>query len=335
LDILYDTTLNAAVVDDGALLFELARVGATVELPSLLQNVGIATSVGSSAMTVALKQKDGSTDPAGGTGAVGIGLRDSTLSTGGFNIRSVVAALSLVIPSGATLGTTDGDARKIYVYGIDNVGTVELAVSRIQFPENELVSTTILNSSSDDPGTIFSTTARSNIPIKLLGHFVSTQATAGTWNTNATEIYVGDNQDKEKIIAIYQTNAGQLITVGTTEVVDYEDIVQDTHGTVTVGATWNFKAPRTDSYLVAGIVSYNAYTAARMMETKIRRNGGIVAGGMRYSPAVNDVHGVVYSATIDAIKDQTIDVTILNDDVSDRSLVVTSIRNRISITSLG
>jgi hypothetical protein len=155
-----------------------------------LTNVGIASSVGSSALTIALKQQDGSTDCSSGTAACKIGFRSSTAASGLYNQRSVTAALSLVISSGSTLGHLSGGTFKVYVYAIDNAGTVELAASTTYFDEGARVSTTAEGGAgaADSNRVMYSTTARTNVGARLIGRLTVSEATAGTWATAASEI---------------------------------------------------------------------------------------------------------------------------------------------------
>jgi hypothetical protein len=158
-----------------------------------ISNLGLATSVGSNALTIALKQADGTSDPASGSGAVKVGIRSSTLTSGAYNQRSVTSATSLVISSGSTLGQTNGQASDIYVYLLDNAGTLELAASGTRYSENALISTTAEGGAgaADSRTTIYSTTARSNVPIRLIGIITNTQTTAGTWASAGTVLTVG------------------------------------------------------------------------------------------------------------------------------------------------
>lgn len=150
-------------------------------------NLSIACSVGSNALTIALKDKAGS-DPSAGS-PVKIGFRNSTLTNGTYNVRSVTGALSLVISSGSTLGHSSAVQRPIYVYAIDNAGTVELAVSSSLLDSFGVVSTTAEGGAgaADSGSAIYSTTARSNVPIRLIARLLSTQTTAGTWAAVPTE----------------------------------------------------------------------------------------------------------------------------------------------------
>lgn len=171
----------------------LAASSASTDTADELTNVGLAASVSSNAMTIALKQKDGSTNPAAGSGAVKIAFRNTTATTGGYTQRSVTGALSVVISSGSTLGSNSGKDNWVYVYAIDNAGTVELAVSGSKmFDSGSLVSTTAEGGAgaADDKFTIYSTTARASVPCRLIGRVKSQQATAGTWASSPTEIAI-------------------------------------------------------------------------------------------------------------------------------------------------
>ncbi len=149
---------------------------------SKISNAGFSTSESASALTIALKQQDGSTDPSTGTAAVVISFRSSTAANGSFNERSVTGALSIVVSSGATLGHVSATNEYVYLWAIDNAGTVELAVSGSYCAdEGSVVSTTVMNGSSTSRTTLYSTTARTGVPVRFIGRFKSNQTTAGTW----------------------------------------------------------------------------------------------------------------------------------------------------------
>jgi len=127
-----------------------------------------------------------------GTGTVQSSMRDATLANGAYNIRTATAAASLVISSGSTFGTLDGETHLIYVYLIDNAGTLELSASKALFNVNTTVSTTAEGGAgaADSAIVMYSTTARSNVSARLIGRLVSTQTTAGTWASVPTEIHL-------------------------------------------------------------------------------------------------------------------------------------------------
>lgn len=155
-----------------------------------ISNLGIATSTSAGARTIALKQSDGSTDPAAGTGAVNIGIRSSTATSGSYAQRSVTGALSVVIPSATTIGTASGVSEFLYVYAIDNAGTVELAVSVGSFiDQGTRVSTTAISGGATR-GVLYSTTARTNVGARLIGRINVTETVAGVWAASPTLVSV-------------------------------------------------------------------------------------------------------------------------------------------------
>lgn len=117
-------------------------------------------------------------------------FRSSTLGSGTVNTRTIATAISAVVPSGATLGTTNATLSKVMLLAIDNAGTVELAVCNgsLSLDESTLISTTLLDSASDSASVIYSATARTNVPFRIVGYVESTQATAGTWATAPSKI---------------------------------------------------------------------------------------------------------------------------------------------------
>lgn len=142
----------------------------------------ITASVGSNALTVTLNPTR-------------LDFRSSTVSSGTINTRYVQTAISLTVPSGATLGTTNGVSSTLTVLAIDNAGTTELAIIKTSsstiLDESGVISTTILDSASDSDDVAYSTTARTNVPFRIVGYVVSTQATAGTWATSPSNIAGG------------------------------------------------------------------------------------------------------------------------------------------------
>jgi len=178
--------------------------------PSILDtdavnNLGIAASVAASALTISLKTKAG-TDPST-TDSVKICFRNSTLTTGTYNTRTVTAATSVIVSSGSTLGTISGDTSIVYVYAIDNAGSIELAVSLTEFEDNSIQSTTAEGAAgaADSAAVLYSTTARSNVPIRLIGSITSTQATAGTWATSPAILKLLPKNTESAVLLISQT----------------------------------------------------------------------------------------------------------------------------------
>ena len=143
----------------------------------LVELKAVTASVASNALTVTLNPTT-------------LDFRSSTLGSGTVNTRTVSTAISAVVPSGATLGTVNATLSKVMLLAIDNAGTVELAVCNgsLSLDESTLISTTLLDSASDSASVIYSATARTNVPFRIVGYVESTQATAGTWATSPSKI---------------------------------------------------------------------------------------------------------------------------------------------------
>lgn len=121
-------------------------------------------------------------------------FRSNSLTNGAINTRSIASAISLTISSGSTLGTINNVASRIAILAIDNNGTVELAAVNmaggVNLDETTLVNTTAEGGAgaADSSTVIYSQTARTGVPFRVVGYVESTQATAGTWVSAPTLI---------------------------------------------------------------------------------------------------------------------------------------------------
>lgn len=167
--------------------------GAPVSMPfpmagAKVINGKIALSVNASALTAALKGLDGNNPSP--SNPVFVLMPQGNPFDGTYAVRKVTAALSVVVSSGSTLGHTSAVACPVYVYLIDNAGVLELAVSTKFFGGIGVVSTTAEGGAgaADTATTMYSTTARSNVPAACLMRWKSTQTTAGTWAAVTGEV---------------------------------------------------------------------------------------------------------------------------------------------------
>jgi len=200
-------------------------------------------SVAGNALTWALKTDSGS-DPSGGD-PIKVSIKSATATSGVYTQYSITSAISLVISSGSTLGTRSGQAAYLYGYiGVDG-STPFLAISHSYYDDGSIVSTTAEGGAgaADSNSVIYSTSAHVNCPIRCVVMFKSTQATAGTWATVPTNVFPIPFIE-QKVAAIYESNTVQAMVNGTPTIVNFEDVVVDTHSAVTVGASWVFTAPK-------------------------------------------------------------------------------------------
>jgi len=139
----------------------------------------ITASVGSNALTITLNPTI-------------LDFRSATISSGTVTSLVVENAISLTIPSGATLGTVNNVQSQIVVVAINYNGTVELAAVNIAGgqvrDETTPLSTTAVISGSNLDTVYYSTNARTSVAYRVVGYIESTQTTAGTWVATPTTI---------------------------------------------------------------------------------------------------------------------------------------------------
>lgn len=175
-------------------------------------------SVGSSALTIALKTPAG----ADATAAAPLTLpfRSATLSSGAINVRKLTAAVSLVVSSGSTLGTANGVDAWLYVYALDNTGNIELAISGTYYGTQFIGSTTAEGGAgaADSKTTIYSTSLRSSVSMRLLAAVRSNQTTAGTWAAVPVETRLADQGGDNTGLGLYRffESTDQTVTPNST-----------------------------------------------------------------------------------------------------------------------
>lgn len=168
------TTVNAATITaTGTVTAETLTFegGGSMTRPSELGIQPISASIAASALTITLNPTT-------------LDFRSTTGSSGTVTPVTLTTAATLVVPSGATLGTVSGVASQLLVLAINNAGTIELAVVNISGGaaiNDGIVSTTAISASSPSNTAFYSTTARTDVAYRVVGSIQSTQATAGTW----------------------------------------------------------------------------------------------------------------------------------------------------------
>lgn len=119
-------------------------------------------------------------------------MRSASAVSAAFAMRTITAALSMTVSLGSTLGHGDNDTRWVYVYLIDNAGTIEVAVSSKYFGLQGIVSTTAEGGAgaADVASIMYSTTARASVAFLCIGRFKAPQTVAGTWATGWTNVEI-------------------------------------------------------------------------------------------------------------------------------------------------
>lgn len=221
---------------------------------SEVTNLSLVTSVGSSALTIAVKTQAGSN--ASGGDPITVGVRDAS---GAYEQRSITGALSLVVSSGSTLGQTSNATARLFIYLIDNSGTLELAVSQTLYADNQTISTTAEGGAgaADSASVIYSTTARSNVNFRLIGTLQNTQTTAGTWASAGSNLRLV-NSTADAIEPIIAKLGGSTTSVtSSVTLVEFYSAQYDTSGSLTTGASSRFTAPVTSYYSISAFIQFS------------------------------------------------------------------------------
>jgi hypothetical protein len=153
-------------------------------------NGTLAASVAGNALTIAVKTLAGnnpsSSDP------VFFLFRDASA---GYAVIELTSALSITVPSGATLGTVNGQANRIWVGVFNNGGTAVLGVYNslsgtniLCWDETSPANGTGITGSSTSPQVWYAASTLSSVAFRILGYVESTQATAGTWATSSSKV---------------------------------------------------------------------------------------------------------------------------------------------------
>lgn len=246
-------------------------------------NAGIACSVASNALTISLKQLDASTDPSAGS-PVFASFRSTTEANGSYTQASAIAATSLVVPSGGTLGMSNGIAKYLWVYLVNNAGTLVLGISGTRFDEGTVQSTTAISNSSDSVSVIYTTSSLSNKAIRLIGRLNISETAAGTWASLPTEITNTPKNGLAKCVAAYYADN---TTYSNSNIVQWNNLVFDNFNAVTTGSAWLFTCPAgcagpykitlTANILSANTTGWLVYHSGSLINTWINAVAGKLA----------------------------------------------------------
>jgi len=224
-----------------------------------LENVGLAYSVNAGALTINLKQANGSAPST--TGPVHALHTNVPTTSASFRKLSYIADESITIPSGATLGynADSGFVGNVYVYSIYDGTNLEIAVSTAGAHEtnDNAVATTLIDTNSDTDGELYSTTARTGCTIKLLGRLRWDSFTSGgTWAapdhvligdfSTRRDGYLGEltstiNWDNATIQTSYSLTNGWLSCLG---MISFTGAPTTGNGNITLPSGFNIDARR-------------------------------------------------------------------------------------------
>ena len=171
---------TAAAIGQAVNLGQLNSVQSTLQAQITLEYPTITASVSANALTIGISA------PAANSPS-SLEFRNPSLANGAPVAVTLGSALSLTVPSGATLGTVSGQTARLYFALAYNGGTPVLCVCNGFIDETALQSPTTISGTSNSANVIYSAAAVSaNSPIRVIGFVDINEATAGIWATAPT-----------------------------------------------------------------------------------------------------------------------------------------------------
>ena len=191
---------------------ETASNAISVPLPmggSPMVNGQVSLSVSGSALIITMLGADGTSLSA--SNALFARMPQGNPLDGTVAVRKHTSTLTMTVSHGSTLGTANGATTPLYVYLLDNSGTLEFAISGTYAGPQSVRSTTAEGGAggADTLATIYSTAARTSVPIVPILKWDCTQTSAGVWLS-----IVG-----EKAVAPFLANATNAETLTGTDTI--------------------------------------------------------------------------------------------------------------------
>ena len=189
----------------------------------------------------------------------------TTSNSGVITQRAITTPLSITVPNGASLGTTNGQASRIWVGLFDNAGTPVLGVYNslsglnvVPWDETSTETTTNISAGSTAPQTWYTAGALTTKPFRIIGFVESIQPTAGAWTASPTPKLFGPGQKKPGDIvqtqfANFATNTSTsgstyintVVTMSLT--LQFQSSVWEVHAEGTLSNSWNTSSSITAS----------------------------------------------------------------------------------------
>jgi hypothetical protein len=212
------------VIQDGGTLVGSANTitpsmfaNAAVGFALGMLNGTLTASVAGNALTIAIKTLAG-VDPSS-SDPVFFLIRDASA---GYVVTEQTAALSITVPSTATLGTVNNQANRIWAGVFNNAGTAVLGVYNslsgtniLPWDETSTANGTAIAAGSNSAQVWFTNGTVTGKAFRVLGYVESTQAVAGTWASSPTKVQLlgpGAKRPGEVVQTVSNFVAGQAST---------------------------------------------------------------------------------------------------------------------------
>jgi hypothetical protein len=206
-----------------------------------------------------------------GSAATTLDFRNPTITNGAPIPAVAVGALSLVVPSGASLGTVNAQSARLILLVAYNAGSPVLCVANlaggVNLDESTVISPTTISAGATLASLIYSASAvAAGSPFKILGYVDITEAAAGTWATAPTKV----QGDGGKVL----TSLGSL---------GYGQTWQNVVGSRAAGTTYYNTTGRPISVTVNSTNGSYTYTQATVNGVALPLQGSGASGFSQWS----------------------------------------------------
>lgn len=165
-------------------------------------NMALTASVGASALTINVVAADTGATPSA-THPVLIPFRSGTLATGTVTWTAITGALTIIVPSAATLGTSNNVPFRLWLFATYNAGVPQLGVATCSLASTPTIypctsweitrkTSITIDGFATSAGTLYATAGVSSDPVRIIGFadYASGLATAGAYASTPTTLQV-------------------------------------------------------------------------------------------------------------------------------------------------
>lgn len=254
-------------------------------------NFSLSASVAADALTSAFKTS--ASADASASNPIYVPFPSSTATSGAIVWRSITAASSITVPSGATLGHNSALKQYIYKYALDSSGTVEPALSFKFFGLHGIASTTAISTAADSGTVMYSTTARTDVPFTCVGMYEVTETTAGTWATAPSAVRLAPFTLPVISFSAHKNGTNQTAVVSATDTkVTLSTEIYDNGGLFDATTNYRWVPPPGHVELKGSLLLLNSSDGGAVFAS-IAKNGSVYKQYINRAPAANNDGSII------------------------------------------
>lgn len=235
--------------------------------------------------------------------------------------KSKTVAISFAYDAGTSVTGASSDVR-VWIYDVTNNALIAPLVQTISSTTGIFYTNFIATTSTS---------------YRLILHIATTNASAWTFKFDTVNVSPNTNPNPT---AKYTSTSGQSISASTTTIVDFGTKTSDSHGAVTTGASWKFTAPVPGVYMVCAIITWAAdtFTTNNTIRADLYKNNSLestIFFDKIQATTSGNSKGMNGSTIVSLIAGDYIDIRVLHQESTSRSLSTTAAFVNVSIAKVG